>query len=167
MISKEKVLNGRTEISQRRISYLKELPGFVNLLLLLLESGMILQEAFHRVVDAIDEKRRKDSVFYDELSVLCRQSRVTGENVIVLFHQFSRSCGVKEVLRISSLMEEHIGKGVDLREALSNECEWLWQEKKRGVLENIRLRESKMSFPLALLLISLLLISVGPAFLQM
>lgn len=56
---------------------------------------------------------------------------------------------------------------MDLWDKLADEGEQLWRERKRTALEKIRLSESKMSFPLALLLIALILITAAPAMLQM
>ena len=50
---------------------------------------------------------------------------------------------------------------------LADEGENLWAERKRIAMEKIRLSESKMSFPLGLLLIALILITAAPAMLQM
>ena len=52
-------------------------------------------------------------------------------------------------------------------EKLELEGNHLWQERKRLALEKIRIGESKMSFPLGLLLMALLLVTAGPAMMQM
>ena len=83
-----------------------------------------------------------------------------------MFYQFGRRSQVKELIRVSGIMMENMDKGNDLWDKLAEEGELLWQERKRLALEKMRVSESKMSFPLGLLLISLVLVTAGPALLQ-
>ena len=57
--------------------------------------------------------------------------------------------------------------GADIWDKLARESEELWAERKRAAMERIKLSESKMSFPLGLLLTALILITAAPAMLQM
>ena len=84
-----------------------------------------------------------------------------------MFYRFSRESGVKELTRAAGIMMENLDKGTDLWEKLELEGNHLWQERKRLALEKIRIGESKMSFPLGLLLMALLLVTAGPAMMQM
>lgn len=151
-----------------REGYLQVLPSFLSQILLLMNSGMILQAAFHRIArgyEDMPEKARKP--FHREICRLHQESMETGENVISLFYQFCRDSGVKEMMRAAGIMMENLEKGTDLWEKLDTESKYLWKERRRTVLEKIRIAESKMSFPLGLLLMALLLVTAGPAMLQM
>ena len=50
---------------------------------------------------------------------------------------------------------------------LADEGEELWAERKRIAMERIRIAESKMSFPLGLILMGLVIITAAPAMMQM
>lgn len=158
----------KKQVQEKRSEYLMTLPVFLSQLLLLLGSGMILQTAFHRIAEGYDllpEDARKG--FVGEICRLHHISVETGENVVILFSQFSRESGVKELTRAANIMMENLDRGTDLWEKLENEGNHLWQERKRIAMERIRISESKMSFPLGLLLIALLLVTAGPAMMQM
>lgn len=50
---------------------------------------------------------------------------------------------------------------------LAEEGERLWEERRRRAMEKIKIAESKMSFPLGIMLIALIIITAAPAMLQM
>lgn len=152
----------------RRRTCLQTLPGFLNQLLLLMNSGMVLQDAFCRIAEGysqLPEKRK--NYFTEEICRIHQSGMRNGENVIHLFYRFGQSSGVKELARVSSIMVENLRKGTDLWERLAEEGEQLWQERKRAAMEAIRVGESKMSFPLGLLMMSLLLVTAAPAMMQL
>lgn len=149
---------------QRREACLLALPGFLSELLLLLNSGMVLQDAFHRIGEGYGVlSAAQQNYFTREIVRIYQVSLTTGENVVMLFYGFSRSVGLKEMNRIAGIMAENLDKGTDLWDKLEAEGEQLWQERKRLVLEKIRVGESKMSFPMGLLLMALVIITAMPA----
>ena len=158
---------GWKKTEELRKDYLSVLPGFLSQLLLLMNSGMILQKAMERLAEScgkMPESQKKQ--FHRELESMYLASRRTGENMVVLFFQFGRNSGVKELSRAAGIMMENLDKGTDLWDKLAREGEQLWQERKRMALETIRVGESKMSFPLGLLLMALLLVTAAPALMQ-
>ena len=58
-------------------------------------------------------------------------------------------------------------KGVDLSDKLESERDLLWEQRKKLAEERGRAAETKMAFPLAILLLVLILITAAPAMLQM
>ena len=147
---------------------LYSLPGFLSQILLLMNSGMLLQDAFLRIADgygSLPDKQK--NCFTEEVCRIGQKALKNGENPIQLFSAFGRSCGVKEVARIGNIMLENQNRGTNLWERLAEESDMLWQERKRAALEKMRIGESKMSFPLALLMMSLLLVTAAPAMMQL
>ena len=85
------------------------LPGFLSQLLLLMNSGMILQKAMERLAEScgkMPESQKKQ--FHRELESMYLASRRTGENMVVLFFQFGRNSGVKELSRAAGIMMENL-----------------------------------------------------------
>lgn len=145
----------------------KMLPGFLSQLLLLLNSGVILSDAFRRIAERYEElPERQKNQFTNEISALQKQSQLTGENVIRLFYKKSQTSGVRELARVAGIMAASLETGADLWDKLEEQGDGLWEARKRLVMEKIRLSESKMSFPLGLLMIALLLVTAAPAMLQ-
>lgn len=144
------------------------LPSFINQILLLLNSGMVLQEALKYV--AVHYKKLEDdrkNTFILEYIKVYDDSLKTGESMIKGFYRLGRESRVKELSRVAGIIADSGRRGVNLWDKLADEGEELWEERKRNALERIRLSESKMSFPLGLLLIALILITAAPAMLQM
>jgi len=144
------------------------LPSFLSQILLLMNSGALFEDAFLKISESysnLDEKRK--NIFTESICSICETSKRTGESIPYLFLSYSRTTGVKELNHAATLIAENVGRGTLLWERIADLSEEMWKEKKRMTIERIRLAESKMSFPLGLLLIALLIITVAPAIMQM
>ena len=154
-------------MEKNRNDIVMTLPGFINQLLLLMNSGVILSDAFCKIAEGygnLDKKRQ--NYFTNQVYNVYAASRSNGENVIYGFCKFARSSNVKELTRVSAILTENMNRGSDLWEKLAEQSEFLWEERKRAALGRIRISESKMSFPLGILLIALIMITAAPAMLQ-
>jgi len=143
------------------------LPAFINQLLLLMNSGVILTEAFCRIAQTYSQlPDEKKNYFTEEITGIYEQSLRNGENVITGFYRFSRLSNVRELARTAGILMEYRQRGSELWLKLAEHSDSLWQERKRNVMEKIRLAESRMSFPLGLMLLSLIIITAAPAMMQ-
>lgn len=164
-------------ISKSRLKKIKQknkediiltIPSFINQLLLLLNSGVVLNDAFSQIAKRygeIDGKRK--NYFTKEVYGLYEKCERSGENVITSFYYFSRRENVKELTRVAAILLEGQTKGSELWDKLAEQGEFLWEERKRVALSKIRLAESKMSFPLGFFLVSLLIMTAAPALMQL
>ena len=164
MISKRKL---KKKIAKNREEIVMTVPSFINQLLLLLNSGVVLSDAFCQIAKnygSLQEKRK--NYFTEEVHKIYEKSQKTGENVITQFFYFSKKANVKELSRVAGIMVEGQKKGSDLWDKLAEQGEYLWAERKRAALRKIRLAESKMSFPLGFFLGALLIMTAAPALMQ-
>ena len=146
------------------------LPEFMNKLVLLMSAGLVLTEAFDRIVmqrEASLQGHEEDSYFYLQMSELYRKVKTTNAPLSVAFREFAVRSGVKELIRVSNIINDNIGKGGELTDKLRNESEILWFSRKKETEEKGRLAESKMAFPMAVLLLALVTITVAPALMEM
>lgn len=153
---------------KRRSDIIYALPSFINQLLLLLNSGMVLQEAM--IYIAVSYKNMDENhynVFIISYIKIYDDFLKTGESILKGFYRFGKDSRVKELSRVAGIIADSGQRGTELWDRLAAEGENLWAERKHIALEKIRLSESKMSFPLGLLLIALILITAAPAMLQM
>lgn len=161
----------RKTIESHKQEILLSLPSFINQLLLLLNSGMVLQEALIEIAvnyeKQIREEKIKLDVFKPEYVDIYEESRRTGKSILYVFNNYCEDSQIKELNRVSKILIDSGRRGTDLCHKLSEEGDKLWEERKRIMLEKIRLSESKMSFPLGLLLIALMIIAAAPAMMQM
>ena len=163
MKSKQKKLR---EAQKTEILY--TLPGFLNQLLLLVGSGMVLTDALRRIADGYMALPPKEQNYFTEsFTQLWQESARTGESLLTAFRRFSRFSHVKELNRVTGILEENQTKGSALWEKLQEQSEALWTARKQITLARIRMAESKMSFPLGIFLIALIMMTAAPAMLQM
>lgn len=143
------------------------LPSFINQLLLLMNSGAALENSFEKIAESY-EKIPDNRKTYFEVSIcnIYNTGKKTGESNIVGFYKFARLSNVKELNRVAGIMMENRDKGTELWQKLAEQADALWTERKRIATEKVRLAESKMSFPLGVLLISLIIITAAPAMMQ-
>ncbi len=158
----------KKEREARRTACLCSLPGLLSQLLLLLNSGMILEAALIRIAEGYGRlPPEAESDFTRQVAALAVMRERTGESMVSLFYGFARHSGVKELSRVAGIMLENRDKGTDLWDKLAGEANMLWQERKALALEKMRLNETKMSFPLGILLMALLLMTAAPAMMQL
>lgn len=163
MKSKQKKLQ-----EAQRTEILYTLPGFLNQLLLLVGSGMVLTDALRRIADGYMALPPKEQNYFTEsFTQLWQESARTGESLLTAFRRFSRFSHVKELNRVTGILEENQTKGSALWEKLQEQSEALWTARKQITLARIRMAESKMSFPLGIFLIALIMMTAAPAMLQM
>ncbi len=163
MISKEKKL--QKKIKQEMIW---ALPSFINQLLLLLTSGVVISEAMVRIaVNYKKMSKERQNIFTLSYIRIYENSVKTGESMLSGFYKFGIESRIKEVSRVAGIIWDGGKRGNDLWMKLADEGEVLWEVRKQDALEKIRLSESRMSFPLALVLMALIIITAAPAMLQM
>ena len=80
------------------------------------------------------------------------------------FRDFARRSGVRELLRLSNIITDNMNKGTELVSKLEQESALMWHMSKKQVEERGRIAESKMTFPMAVMLLALILVTSAPAF---
>ena len=151
----------------------RQLPEFVNRLVLLLGAGLVLSSAFERIVE---ESRQAESLagdyFYSCLDGIYSKIKETNGSMEKEFRTFARSSehsgeGSRELMRISNIISDNISKGVELTDKLQSESEALWLSRKRSSEERGRLAETKLTMPLTVFLLVLVVVTVSPALLEL
>lgn len=79
----------------------------------------------------------------------------------------AKESGIRELMRVSNIINDNINKGVELTDKLQAESEILWLNRKKSCEEKGRLAETKMTLPLMLFLMVLIIITVAPALLEL
>ncbi|NBH60458.1 hypothetical protein D1155_02055 [Anaerotruncus sp. 80] len=158
----------KEKAAQKRITdgIRRELPGFNNQLLLLLNSGLIFNDAFARIADGYAAGQR-ESPMGDLICRIKAASLETGSSLVTVMGQFGKKLQVREFSRMINIITDNQFKGVDLSDKLESERDLLWAQRKKLAEERGRAAETKMAFPLAILLLVLILITAAPAMLQM
>lgn len=159
----QKVIRSR----KRQVDEIRRgLPSFHDQLLLLLSSGLIFHDAFARIAEGSRRRQTKDALqlLIMEVESTCQE---TSSSLITVLEEKAREVGVREFSRMVRIISENQSKGVDLKEKLESESEILWNQRKKLAEERGKAAETKLSFPLAVLLVVLIVITASPAILDM
>ena len=145
----------------------RKLPSFNHQLVLLLNSGLVFSDAFERIASGYTEKRGKKEPFEELIISIYEESCRGTESLMTVLSEYSFKLGHREFSRLVSVITEHEYRGSDLREKLMDESSILWAERKKDAEAAGKTGETKLSFPLAVLLIVLIMITAAPAVLEM
>lgn len=149
-------------------SVIRELPEFINKIILLLNAGVVIYTAFITIMEDRQKiNADKDNYFYGQMhNIFMKVSHANG-SVHEELRSFSKRSGVRELMRVSNIICDNVEKGSDLVGKLQMESEILWHARKKQSEERGKTAETKMTFPLAVLLIILVLITIAPAMIEM
>ena len=147
---------------RERQNFTEELPDFTNRLVLLMNAGMVLTSA----VTKIAEEEERDCYFYRELKEIKNRIESVNSSFADEFREFAKRSSVRELLRLSNIITDNINKGSELTGKLEQEANFMWHMSKKQVEERGRVAESKLAFPMALMLIALVMITAAPAFMS-
>ncbi len=148
---------------ERRRAIVTALPALLGKLTLLVGAGETVQAALFRCADAGDA----DSALYTELRRSVHAIR-NGESFRQAMEQFGRRCGVQEAAVFTAAILLNYQKGGDRFVMSLRELSYgLWE--KRKAIARIRAEEaaSKLSFPLVVVFLVLMVIIGAPAVLSM
>lgn len=155
------------ETAARR-EIMKGLPRFCNQLFLMMNAGMILSDAVERICESyMGYGEENMSVFERELSDLIAENDGHRISTATLINEYASRHNVKELVRIATILTENERRGSDVIESLSRESSYLWDDRKIVARESGRMIDMKMSWPLGMLLILLIVITMAPALLSM
>jgi tight adherence protein C len=148
---------------ERRRAIVTALPALLGKLTLLVGAGETVQAALFRCADAGDA----DSALYAELKRSVHAIR-NGESFRQAMERFGRRCGVQEAAVFTAAILLNYQKGGDRFVMSLRELSYgLWE--KRKAIARIRAEEaaSKLSFPLVVVFLVLMVIIGAPAILSM
>ncbi len=151
----------RKEKQHQQQNVIAELPDFTNRLVLLLNAGMVLTSAVQKIAE-----EERHCYFYTELREIKKRMRNVNSTFAGEFQEFAKRSGVRELLRLSNIIADNLDKGSELVEKLEQESNFMWHMSKKQVEERGRTAESKLVFPMALMLLALILITAAPAFMS-
>lgn len=157
--------------NMKKISIMRSLPRFCNQLFLMMNAGMILSDAFGTIsasygaASAGDDK--PGGYFEREIAGLYKKNPERRTSTAAMINEFAVRNDVKEMIRIATILTENEKRGSDVIESLSRESRYLWDERKTVARESGKMIDTKMAYPLGILLILLIVITMAPAMLSM
>ena len=157
----------RTDDEDRK-TILRGLPRFCNQLFLMMNAGLILSDAFDTIAGSYRDAN-EESMNSFEKDLIGLQTATCGHRISTahVLNEYAVRHDVKELIRISTILSENEKRGSDVIDSLARESRYLWDERKTVARECGKAIDTKMSYPLGLLLILLIVITIAPALLNM
>ena len=149
-------------------SIIRDLPEFINKLVLLLNAGLVITSAVDRILSRYgSDGKEVKSYFYSQLLQVGRGIRETNIPLSGGLKEFAARSGVREFMRTANIISDNIDKGAELSIKLREESELLWLTKKKLAEEKGRIAETKLTFPLVIMLLVLIMVTIAPALMEM
>ena len=153
-ITKDKLTNRRDEI-------LRDFPQVLSKLTLLVNSGMVLRDAWKNVAE------KGNGILYEEMLQTCEEMK-QGVAEIDAYQNFAERCEVKEIKRFTSSIIQNMVKGnAELTKFLREMSDEMWNEKKNMVKRKGEIANSKLLVPIMLIFIGILIVIMVPMFTSM
>ena len=147
-----------------------ELSEFITKLILLLDAGLVMSAAFQKIVRdyewAVQEEGLPINYFYQQLSQINHTLQETKGSFTQELKEFAHRTRIPEFIRLANIITDNYQMGSELVEKLTMEGEMLWFTRKKIAVEQGKLAEVKLSLPLMLLILSLLIITISPVLME-
>ncbi|MDD4095858.1 MAG: type II secretion system F family protein [Oscillospiraceae bacterium] len=145
------------ELKSRRDHCFEELPEVVSTIALLINSGMILREAWSKVAIA------KEGVLYDLMKQSCDDME-NGVSEVDAIHRFGVLSGTPEIKKFTSSLIQSMEKGgKDLSDFLSIQSNEMWNEKKQYMLQKGEVAATKLLIPITIIFAGILGLVISAA----
>ena len=138
------------------------------ILLLMMNSGVILSDAFHKICYGYSMMQiEHQGELERNIIAMTESAELTNRSIPILFSELAKKYSVKELMRISTVLRENEKRGSNIQEKLERESAFLWDIRKVIAREQGKLIDTKMTYPLGLLLVLLIIITMAPAMMSM
>lgn len=149
------------QLNNRRDELLADMPQMLSKLTLLVNSGMIVREAWSKVAHGGSRE------LYREMQ-LTEQEMNNGVSDLDAYRNFADRCAIKEIRRFSSTMIQNMQKGnAEISYFLKEMADEMWEEKKHIVKRKGEAANSKLLMPIGMIFVGILIMIMVPAFVNM
>jgi hypothetical protein len=151
-------------LRKRRSMLEAELPNMIFRMMLLLNAGLIAESAFAKITEQSSEDRNPLYRAFRDIKMSAEKKNTSFVNEL---HSFAKASDSADLLRFASLAAEHAGSGAELAGKLEQERDRMWNFRVTNAKAKIKEAETKLCFPLVLLLLALIIITAAPSFMSM
>lgn len=155
----EELLNDKLE--GRRDELLADMPQMLSKMTLLVNSGMVVREAWKKTAEGGDRE------LYKEMRQTVAEVQ-NGITEIDAYRNFAERCSIKQIRRFTSTMIQNMQKGnAEISYFLKELSDEMWEEKKHLVKRKGEAANSKLMIPTTMIFIGILIMIMVPAFLNL
>lgn len=148
----------KTKVQERSEQMISEFSDVVSKLALLVNSGMILREAWERTAFS------KEGIIYEEMRRSVQEMQNGMAEVDAMF-SFGQRCMTPEIKKFASTLIQGVTKGnSDLAAMLTQQSGEVWELKKQYAHRQGELANNKLLLPMCLTFIGILIMVIVPVF---
>lgn len=154
----EKDINDKLE--SRREELMLDLPQVLSKMALLINSGMVMREAWSKV------SQTGDRALYQEMRITSGEM-ANGASDLEAFRNFADRCSVKAIRKVTSTLIQNMQKGnKELSYFLEEMSREMWEEKKNLVRQKGETAGTKLLIPIGMIFIGILILIIVPIFMN-
>lgn len=151
---------------QKERSMALDYPKIVSRLSLYMGAGISTRKAWERIVEDYGKKSREEKEFraaYEEMCTALHEMQ-SGVPEALAYERFGARCHVPAYLKLGTLLSQNLRKGTkNLSELLKEEAEEAFEDRKALAKQMGEECESKLLFPMILMLLTILIMIMYPA----
>lgn len=156
-MAKDALDEPKNKVEKKAEDYMNQFPNIVSKLSLMINSGMILREAWFSAA------KSSEGVLGDLMVKSC-QLMENGRSDVEAVRWFGDNSGSNEIKKFSSALVQGMEKGnAELTEILSRQSSELWEVKRQRTLAKGEAAASKLLMPTALIFVGILIIILTSA----
>ncbi len=145
-------------VSKRREELLLDLPQVLSKLVLLINAGLVLREAWIKVAST------GSRALYVEMQITSIEIE-NGVNEQEALQNFAQRCAIKEIRKFAAMVVQSLQKGSsDLTWSLKEMANESWEAKKNMVQRKGEIAGQKLLIPIAMMFIGILILIIVPVF---
>ncbi len=146
----------KDKLTERREEILADFPQVLSKMTLLVNSGMLLRDAWNLVAG------QSDAVLFQEMQLTAAQLN-NGVSEAAAYREFGERCGIKEIRKFSSMVIQGLEKGAaELTMFLKDMADELWLEKRNMVKQQGEKANAKLLMPTVIIFIGILFMIMAP-----
>lgn len=152
----QELINDKLEA--RRTELLLDFPQVLSKLTLLVNTGMVLREAWKKV------SFTGERVLYREMQTTTNEMN-NGVTELEAYRNFAERCALKEIKKFTNTITQNLQKGnEELVLFLNDMAEEMWEGKKNKVMQKAEAASSKLLIPTTMIFLGILLLIMVPMF---
>lgn len=153
----------KKKIAQKRLSLQLDFPDFLNKLILLINAGLTVTNAWERIIAS----NKKTTPLYEEAERVIYDIG-SGKAEVQAYEDFARRLRVPEITRFTAVVLQNMKKGsTELVPVLRLQAAECWEMRKNAAKRLGEEASTKLLFPMMLMFLAILLIVAVPAILAM
>ena len=155
--------------AQRREQLETDYPELLWNMTILLGAGMTIRSVFYKLASSYENKgkTRNKRYAYEEVCYTCREMQ-SGVSEAQAYERFGKRCGLQSYIKLGSLLAQNMKKGSGgLARLLQTEATLSLEEQKRLARKHGENAQTKILFPMVLMLGVVMLMLMVPAFMGM